>query len=179
MNINLKINIFVAAAAILFTAVSTTSARDSEIVRYADKIEAAGKAVKSDFQSYFKRSSAYRHLMADINDLLLVADQVDRLSIDPRSSHSLIKESLDDLENLSLHIQDVVNDVNRGRYSGSVEKGGEQVHRKLNDLTASVRKMQTAMLDYKGQEKGSTVSGTNTSFFSDWEKSIRSLFGLN
>ncbi|MDF1751684.1 MAG: hypothetical protein P1U89_02795 [Verrucomicrobiales bacterium] len=119
----------------------TSQARDTELVRMAHQIESIGRELKNEFQTHYSRSSAYRHLLSDANLLISKADHIDRLSHDPRTSYLHLRTDLTELDRLATHLHEVVDDVDRGRYSGWVDRGLGHVHAKLDMLNDSIRRM--------------------------------------
>lgn len=180
----------VAAAALLAPSASVQARGHNDLSDYAHRIEHVGREIKNEFQTHYKRSSAYRHLMADINEILVKAEHIDQLSHDPYTSYRHIKTDLEELDRLAHHLHDVVDAVEKGRYRGYVDGGLAHVHHKMDALNDSIHRMERAVVaysrpprhDYHSHRSANNKRIVTPSYRSsrpedDFSRILRSIFG--
>ncbi|MDF1812507.1 MAG: hypothetical protein P1V20_09835 [Verrucomicrobiales bacterium] len=136
------------AAAVLLTTGAVQARGDSVLSQQAHNIERIGREVKNEFQTHYTRSSAYRHLMSDINTFLVKAEHIDQLSHDPRTTYRHIQADLAELDRLAHHLHELVDAIENGRYRGRIDGGLHHVHVKLNSMNAAIHSMQTTLVAY-------------------------------
>lgn len=133
----------VAVAALALSTGNSEARGQNNLVRMAHDIENIGKELKNEFQTHYKRSKEYRHLMTDINDLLKQANHIDELAHDPRTSYKHIKTDLAKIDKLAHHLHALVDRIDGG-CTGNVR----HVHSKLASLDRTIHNMQRAIVVY-------------------------------
>ena len=129
------------AVTALALSTGTSQARgQNNVVRLAHQIQNIGKDLKNEFQTHYKRSSQYQHLMADVNDLLKQANHIDSLAHDPRTSYRHIKTDLAKIDKLAHHLHALVDRIDRGCTT--------HVHAKLVALDRTIHSMQREIVVY-------------------------------
>ena len=137
-----------AAALVLPTTNSQARGCSNQLVDLAHQIERQGADLKREFQAHYRYSGAYRHLISDINQFLVKAEHIDQLAHDPRTSYRHIKADVADLDKLAHHIHEVVDNVERGRFSGRCNANLAHVHQKLTALNNTIHQLQRAIEVY-------------------------------
>ena len=143
----------VAVAAMVLPASNSQARGHNPIVNLAHQIERQGADLQREFQVHYRYSGAYRHLMSDMNQFMAKAEHIDQLSHDPRTSYRHIKADVADLDELA-HIHEVVDNVERGRFSGRCNANLAHVHQKLSALNNTIHQLQRAIEVYKAPVRG-------------------------
>ncbi len=121
---------------------------ENELVRLTHSIEDIAAELKDEFRIHYRHSSAYRHLMSDVSQILAEAGHIDSLAHNPHSSLRHIKADLEDLDDLAHHLHDLVDAVDRGRYSGHVDGNTRHVHSLLSSLNGTIHHMERVVAAY-------------------------------
>ena len=135
-----------AIAALALSATNADAQSNRQVIKLAHSIQGISKDLKSEFRSHYTRSAAYNHLQKDVNQLISKANHIDELAHNPRTSYNHIKTDLAELDRLAHHIHDLVDDVDRGRYAGTVSGNTRHVHQKLSSLNNNIHSMQRAIV---------------------------------
>jgi hypothetical protein len=161
------------AAMLLSTGISSAQGYNI-LVRQAHNIEKLGRELKNEFQTHYTRSSAYRHLLSDANDVIAKADHIDKLSHDPRTSYRHIKADLAELDKLVHHLHDMIDAIDQGRYRGYVEGGLQHVHAKVRSLNSAIHSMENTLVAYSTPAPSGGCSVDGGSYANDYSRSHRS-----
>ncbi|MDA7672843.1 hypothetical protein N8615_00445 [Verrucomicrobiales bacterium] len=95
--------------------------------------------------------------MSDVSRILSEADHIDGMAHDPHSSLRHIKADLADLDELAHHLHEVVDAVERGRYSGHVDGNTRHVHSMLDSLNGTIHRMERVVAAYSAPPSGCDV----------------------
>lgn len=132
----------VLAIAMAFPVGTLKAGPSGELVNLAGDIETVSRDLKSEFQSHYKESSAYRHLMNDVNELLAKTSSIEGLAKSGAPAQR-IRTDLEDLANISRHLDLVTNDIRLGRYTGLVTRNASYADKMLSELRSTLFKMES------------------------------------
>ena len=136
------------AATVALLSTGTSQARgQNNVVRLAHDIERIAKDLKKEFQSHYRGTREFRHLMTDVNDVIKKADHIDELAHNPRTSYQHIKKDLAELDKLAHHLHAVVDRIDSG-CTGNLN----HVHAKLGNLNNTIHQMERAIIVYAQPE---------------------------
>ena len=130
-----------AAIALNFSATAADAAHGDDLVSAAHRIDGIARELKDEFRIHYKHLRAYRHLMADIDEVICKARHIDDLAHDAYSSLRHIKADLIALDRLAHHMHDVVDAAEDDRYGGHVHGDTRHVHCLLDSLNRSIHSM--------------------------------------
>ena len=161
----LKLISVLAAVFLAIPATDSLALGDTKITSLVHSVERIGRELKSEFQTHYTRSAAYRHLMKNVNDLLAKADHIDKVSKESSASYRFIKTNVKALDELNLEIHKIIGDVEKGRYTGSVEDGLGHVQAKLRSLNSTIQSLNREIEQFAKSEEG------------EFSRFMRKLFG--
>ena len=144
MKTSLKLIPLLIAGAFALNTSEANARGENELVRLTHTIEDIAAELKEEFRVHFKHSSAYRHLMSDVSEILSEANHIDGMAHDPHSSLRHIKADLVDLDELAHHLHEVIDAVDRGCYGGHVDGNTRHVHSLLDSLSGTIHRMEYA-----------------------------------
>ena len=148
MKTSLKLIPLLIAGAFALNSGEASARGENELVRLAHTIEDIAAELKEEFRVHYRHSSAYRHLMSDVSEILSEAKHIDGLAHDPRSSLRHLKADLVDLDDLAHHLHEVVDAVERRRYGGHVDGTTRHVHLMLDSLNGTIHRMERVVEAY-------------------------------
>ncbi len=148
----------VAVTALVLSTGNSQARSSNPIVSLAHQIERQGADLRNEFVTHYRYSGAYRHLMSDMNQFMAKAEHIDQLSHDPRTSYRHIKTDVAELDELAHHIHEVVDGIQRGRFSGRVNCSLAHVHQKLDALNNTIHQLQRSIEAYAAPARGGCSS---------------------
>ena len=132
-----------------FTATSAEAPSNSDLVRFAHRIEDIANDLKSEFRTHFRHSGAYNHLMTDLSQIKREIIHIDELAHTRHPSLNHLAADVEDLDKLAHHLHDVVDAVERGRYRGHVDGDICHVHSLLKNLNRNIHSMEKVIEDLR------------------------------
>ena len=148
MKTSLKLIPLLIAGAFALNTSEANARGENELVRLTHTIEDIAAELKEEFRVHFKHSSAYRHLMSDVSEILSEANHIDGMAHDPHSSLRHIKADLVDLDELAHHLHEMIDAVDRGCYGGHVDGNTRHVHSLLDSLNGTIHRMERVVAAY-------------------------------
>lgn len=134
-----------AVAAAGFTA-STAQAENRELVSLAHELDRQATQIRREADSHFRHTGQYRHLVADANSLIRVAQHIDELSHNSRRvTYRHFEADVDKAADLVKHLHELVDRMDSGRTGGHSHGNTAHVHRTLRDMSSTVRALQRAV----------------------------------
>lgn len=134
-----------AVAAAGFTA-STAQAENREIVSLAHELDRQATQIRREADSHFRQTGQYRHLVADANSLIRVAQHIDQLSHNTRGvTYRHFEADVDKAVEVLNHLHDVVDRMDSGRTGGHTHGNTAHLHTTLRDMNLTVQALQRAV----------------------------------
>ncbi len=132
------------AAAITAVAMmtGTATAGDDPLEKYIESVEDIAEDLEDEFKDHFRRSEAYRYVMADVGDILDLAERIEDNLDEGYRSLRFVKRDVEELDDLTRRLHRTVDAAERGRYRGYVEGDTRYVHRMLDAIDRKVHSME-------------------------------------
>ena len=147
-------------------AASSAQAEYKEVVDLAHQLDRQAVALRKAADANFKQSGAYKHLVADANALIRLAQHLDELSHDRKSNFEHFKYDVQQTQKLTKHLQDLVTEMSAGIHGGHNHGDARKIVRLTGEIDETVTDLQTAVIRHYG--KIGELEGWWSSFVSLW-----------
>lgn len=147
-------------------AATSTQAEYKEVVDLAHQLDRQAVALRKAADANFKHSGAHKHLVADANALIRLAQHLDELSHDRKSDFEHFKYDVQQTQKLIRHLQDLVTEMSAGIHGGHNHGDTRKIVRLTGEIDQTVAELQTAVIRHYGN--GSELGSWWESFVQLW-----------
>ena len=141
---------------------TASAGHGDELIHLSHDLEEVASGLQTEFQAHYSHTTAYRHLLADAAGIQSRAEHIHRLAHDPRVSLHHLEADLQQLDELSHHLHDLVDRTDAGYY-GHVHGHTGHVHELMASVTSVIHTMEREVFAMQRYQTPSCEFGGHTS----------------